>query len=137
MNQQKPKFSLNASTLFKILKTIPSDTRVFQTTNDGGYDGDFVGTVKEFLSLLNLTEKSSGDLLWNVHDRTVLLIELTFIFAGEILPYDSDVFDDEHCVLLMYGETDQNLDLPRIGTKEKRPDPRYMKSINLSRPAKA
>ena len=135
-NQQKPKFSLNASTLFKILKTIPSETRLFQTTNDGGYDGDFVGTVKEFLSLLNLTEKNSGDLMWNVHDRTVLLIELTFIVVDEIVPYEDDR-SDEHCVLLMYAETDQNLDLPRIGTKEKRPDPRYMRSINLSRPAKA
>ena len=133
---KKTIFSINAATLFKILKAIPSDTRLFQTTNDGGYDGDFVGTVKEFLSLLNLTENSSGDLMWNVHERTVLLIELTFIFVGELVPYEDDCYD-EHCVLLTYGETDQNLDLPRIGTKEKRPDPRYIRSINLSLPAKA
>ena len=124
MNQQKPKFVLDAATAFNILKTIPDHTRCYQTHQEDGYDNDFVGTVKE----------ASGDLLWNVHDKTVVLIELLIIRAEEIIP-DADCY--EHYVLLMYADTNENLELPKLGTKEKRPDPRYVRSINLSRPAKA
>ena len=134
MNQQKPKYLLDAATAYNILKAIPDHSRGYQTHQEDGYDNDFVGTVKEFLSTFEDVKESSGDLLWNVHDKTVVLIELLIIRAEEIIP-DADCY--EHYVLLMYADTNENLELPKLGTKEKRPDPRYVRSINLSRPVKA
>jgi len=134
INQQKTPFFLDAATAFNILKAIPDHTRCFQTHQEDGYDGDFVGTVKEFLSILDVAKKTCGDLRWNVHDKTVFLLELLIIRAEAITP-GGDC--DEYCVLLMYENEIENLELPKLGTKEKRPDPRYVRSIDLSRPAKA
>ena len=134
INQQKTPFFLDAASAFNILKAIPDHTRCFQTHQEGGYDGDFVGTVKEFVSTLEVVEKTCGDLRWNVHDKTVFLLELVIIRAAEITPKGDY---DEHCVLLMYENANENLELPRLGTKEKPRDPKPMRSIDISRPAKA
>lgn len=110
----EPKFSLNASSINKILNSIPKTTRCFQTSNDGGYDGDLIGTVGYFLSQLPKALHENGSAMWNVGDRTVLLVEAVFISAHEVTPRADD---DEVCVLLVYWETNQNFKFPVLGTR--------------------
>ena len=104
MNQQKPKFVLDAATAFNILKTVPSNTRCFETYDETSYQRHFVGTAEEFLSAMDVNENTCEDLMWNAQDKNAFLIELTLIREDELSRFENS---DKCCVLLVYKQKDQ------------------------------
>ena len=103
-NQQKNPFFLNATTVFNILKTIPDNTRCFQTYDETSYQRDFVGTAKEILSAMDVNENTCEELMWNAQDKNAFLIELTLIREDEFSRFENS---DRCCVLLVYKQKDQ------------------------------
>ena len=115
-DKQKKPFTLDTRQTLRLLRAVPGKTRCFQVDEENSFSYEYIGTAKEVCALLDLGEQWGSKLQWNCGDETVYPVELAFVDASDIVDvYDDDyVYTGEHCLLMRYRRTGDQLDFPKL-----------------------